>query len=56
MKKRQLLTITTKKSFKITKGPEWAREFKKLPTALTADMLKTKEWENLTFKKQNYNA
>lgn len=56
MKKRQLLTVVSKKSFKITKGPQWAADFVKLPTALTADMLRSNEWENLTFKKQNWNA
>lgn len=51
MKKRQLLTIITEKTFKITKGVNYAPDFKKLPTTLTAEMIRTGEWKNMKFKK-----
>ena len=56
MKKRQLLKIVEMKTFRVTKGPKWAAEFKKLPTALTVDMLRTGEWKDMEFKAQNWNA
>lgn len=56
MKKRQLLSIITEKTFKITKGANYAPDFKKLPTTLTAEMIRTGEWKNMKFKKQNWNA
>jgi phenylalanyl-tRNA synthetase alpha chain len=56
MKKRQLLTIITEKTFKVSKGKNYAPDFKKLPTTLTAEMIRTGEWKNMAFKKQNWNA
>jgi hypothetical protein len=46
MKKRQLLNIITEKSFKVTKGVKYRADYKKvkLPTALTAEMIRTGEW------------
>ena len=46
MKKRQLLTIVTTKTFKADKGESFAAEFKKLPSALTAEMLRSGAWKD----------
>lgn len=56
MKKRQLLNIVTAKTYKVTKGDNYKPEFKKLPTNLTADMLRTGEWKQTEFKANNWKA
>jgi phenylalanyl-tRNA synthetase alpha chain len=45
MKKRQLLTIVTIKTFKADKGEMFQPTFVKLPSALTADMLRSGAWK-----------
>jgi hypothetical protein len=45
MKKRQLLNIVTIKTFAIAKGEMYQPTFVKLPSALTADMLRSGAWK-----------
>ena len=51
LKKRKLDTIEKRTSYKVTKGPNYAPHKEKLPTALTADMLKSGSWKDTKFKK-----
>ena len=55
-KKRKHLTVKSLKSYKVTKGENFATERKELETELTQDMLRTGEWKDATFKKYNFNA
>lgn len=55
-KKRKLLQEIVIKSFRLTKGPEFAPQLRKLETDLTTDMLLSGGWKNLTFKPYNLNA
>lgn len=55
-KKRKLINITSQKSYKVTKGASYQQVRVKLETALTAEMLRTGEWRNASFKKTNINA
>ena len=55
-KKRKHLNVKTLKSYKVTKGENFATERKELETELTSDMLRTGDWKNATFKKYNFNA
>ena len=56
LKKRQLLNLVSKKSYKVTKGPNYMPQRQKLETQLTADMLRTGAWKETQFKKYNLNA
>lgn len=56
MKKRQLLTVVSLKSYNVTKGANYQPERQKLETDLTADMLRSGSWKDLPFKKYNFNA
>ena len=56
MKKRKLITVVSNKSYKVTKGPQYAPAREKLETQLTADMLKSGSWKDTKFKKQNLDA
>jgi phenylalanyl-tRNA synthetase alpha chain len=56
LKKRKLAAVNTSKSYKVTKGTEFAPERVKLETNLTADMLRTGAWKDTKFKKANLNA
>jgi phenylalanyl-tRNA synthetase alpha chain len=56
LKKRKLVTVTTAKSYKVTKGTDFAPERVKLETNLTADMLRSGAWKDTKFKKANLNA
>ena len=55
-KKRKLITVVVTKSYKVTKGPNYAPAREKLETQLTADMLKSGSWKDAKFKKQNLEA
>jgi len=54
MKKRQLLSIVTTKTFKVDKGECFQPVFVKLPSALTADMIRSGAWKQQQFKEQNW--
>lgn len=56
LKKRQLLTLQSKKTYRVTKGPNYMPKRQKLETQLTADMLRTGAWKDTQFKKYNLNA
>ncbi|XP_030567467.1 phenylalanine--tRNA ligase alpha subunit-like [Drosophila novamexicana] len=55
-KKRKLLQELSIKSFRLSKGPEFATTLTKLETDLTMDMLATGQWQQLKFKAYNFDA
>ncbi|KAH8693794.1 phenylalanyl-tRNA synthetase beta chain cytoplasmic [Talaromyces proteolyticus] len=56
LKKRKLITIQKVFSFKISKGPKYAREFVKEETDLTAEMLANGSWKTVHLKPYNFKA
>ena len=56
LKKRQLIKTTKITSFRVHKGPKFTLKVVKEETDITAEMLASKEWKNLTFKKYNFAA
>ncbi|KAK2786731.1 Phenylalanyl-tRNA synthetase, beta subunit, cytoplasmic [Onygenales sp. PD_12] len=56
LRKRKLLTLQKAISFRISKGPKYARELVKEETDLTADMLTNGSWKTANFKPYNFNA
>jgi phenylalanyl-tRNA synthetase alpha chain len=56
LKKRKLINVVTQKSYKVTKGPNFAPMRAKLETDLTADMIRSGAWKDAKFKKFNLNA
>ena len=55
-KKRKLIQQSTLKSYRVTKGENFAPVKEKLEMNLTADMLRTGSWQTTKFKKTNLNA
>ena len=55
-KKRKLIQQVTQKSYKVTKGVNFAPQRIKLETNLTAEMLRTGAWKETKFKRTNLNA
>lgn len=55
-KKRKLVTIVSQKSYRVTKGANFAAKRVKLETQLTADMLRTGAWKDTKMKKMNLGA
>ena len=55
-KKKQMLSISTIKSYKIEKGPSFSVKRKAQETDLTVDMLRTGSWKEAEFKKYNFQA
>lgn len=56
LKKRKLITVQKVISFKIAKGPKFAKELVKEETDLTVDMLANGSWKTTTFKPYNFKA
>lgn len=56
LKKRKLVTMVKRISFKINKGPKFATQIVKEETDLTAEMLYSGDWRNKTFKPYNFKA
>lgn len=56
LKKRKLVTVVNNKSYKITKGDNFATEKVQYEEDLTAAMLRTGEWKDKQFKSLNFNA
>lgn len=56
LKRRKLVSMTKELTFKISKGPKYAREFVKEETDLTAEMLTSGSWKTAHFKPYNFNA
>lgn len=55
-KKRKHLNIKAVKFYKVEKGANFALERAKLETELTAAMLRSGAYKDVTFKKYNFNA
>ena len=55
-KKRKHLIVKSVKSYKVTKGANFALERTKFETELTATMLRTGAWKDSKFKSYNFNA
>ncbi|KAJ5888368.1 Phenylalanine--tRNA ligase alpha subunit [Penicillium taxi] len=56
LKRRKLVSLSKEITFKITKGPKYAREFVKEETDLTAEMLASGAWKTVELKPYNFNA
>lgn len=56
LKRRKLVALQKVITFKISKGPKFAREFVKEETDLTADMLLSGSWKSAHFKPYNFKA
>ena len=56
LKKRKLLNLISNKSYRVTKGPEYAPTKEKLETTLTADMIRSGAWKDVKMKKTNLDA
>lgn len=56
MKKRKLINVVTNKSYRVTKGTNFAPKRQKLETDLTVDMIRSGAWKDAKFKKFNFNA
>ena len=56
LRKRKLVTLQKQVTFKINKGPNFATEFAKEETDLTADMLASGAWKTAQLKPYNFNA
>ncbi|MGK3735757.1 MAG: phenylalanyl-tRNA synthetase alpha chain [Bacillariaceae sp.] len=54
MKKRKLVSLVTLKSFKVTRGPQYASERVKKAADLTKEMLDSGSWETEQFKPYNF--
>jgi len=50
------LNIKSVKSYKVTKGVNFAEERMKFETELTVDMLRSGTWKEMKFKNYNFNA
>jgi len=55
-KKRKQLIVKSIKSYKVSKGPNFALERTKFETELTAAMLRSGAWKDAKFKNYNFNA
>ena len=55
-KKRKHLNVKSIKSYKVTKGANFALERTKLEAELTADMLRSGDWKDIKFKNYNFDA
>lgn len=56
LRKRKLIVMQKLISFKITKGPKYAKEFVKEETDLTAEMLASGSWKTAHLKPYNFKA
>ncbi|KAL4966246.1 phenylalanine--tRNA ligase subunit alpha [Aspergillus stella-maris] len=56
MKKRKLITVQKAITYKISKGPKYAKELVKEETDLTAEMLQNGSWKSAHFKPYNFKA
>ena len=56
LKRRKLITLQKVVTFKISKGPKYAREFVKEETDLTFDMLNSGSWKTVNLKPYNFKA
>ncbi|RMJ25047.1 hypothetical protein PHISP_04066 [Aspergillus sp. HF37] len=56
MKRRKLISLQKAITFKISKGPKYAREFVKEETDLTVEMLNNGSWKTAKLKPYNFKA
>lgn len=56
LKKRKLVNVVSQKSYKVTKGVNFAPVRAKLQTDLTVEMIRNGTWKDAKFKKFNFNA
>jgi len=56
LKRRKLVTLTTRKSMSISRGPKFSPVRVKRVAALTKEMLDSGSWRELTFKPYNFSA
>ncbi|KAI1947342.1 Phenylalanyl-tRNA synthetase, beta subunit, cytoplasmic [Ophidiomyces ophidiicola] len=56
LRKRKLITMQKVITYRISKGPKYAREFVKEQTDLTVDMLADGSWKTANLKPYNFNA
>lgn len=56
LKRRKLISLQKAITFKISKGPKFAREFVKEETDLTAEMLNSGSWKTVNLKPYNFKA
>ncbi|KAI9592635.1 tRNA synthetases class II core domain (F)-domain-containing protein [Syncephalis fuscata] len=56
LRRRKLCDKQKVTTYSVTKGPQFTLDVKKQATDLTAEMLQSGEWENLSFKKFNFEA
>jgi len=54
LKRRKLITLVTRKSFKVTRGPQYAPQRVKKAADLTKEMLDSGAWETVQFKPYNF--
>ncbi|KAF0700356.1 Aste57867_9106 [Aphanomyces stellatus] len=56
LKRRKLISLQVRKSFKVGKGPNFALQRKRLAAGLNKDMLDSEEWKTEKFKAYNFNT
>eukprot|EP00611_Tribonema_gayanum_P023070 TRINITY_DN4774_c0_g1_i1.p1 TRINITY_DN4774_c0_g1~~TRINITY_DN4774_c0_g1_i1.p1 ORF type:complete len:525 (+),score=158.45 TRINITY_DN4774_c0_g1_i1:218-1576(+) len=56
LKRRKMVTQIMRKSFKVTRGAQYALERKKKAADLTREMLESGEWKTTSFKEYNFNT
>ncbi|GAB9470361.1 Phenylalanine-trna ligase, alpha subunit [Globisporangium polare] len=56
LKRRNLVEVRTRKSYKITKGPNFSTQRKKQAAGLNKEMLEGDAWKKETFKPYNFNT
>jgi phenylalanyl-tRNA synthetase alpha subunit len=56
MKKRKLINVVNNKSYRVTKGENYAPNRLKSETNLTVDMIRAGEWKDSKFKKFSVKA
>merc|ERR1711920_693124 len=56
LKRRKLISLQTRKSYEIGKGPNFATQRKKQAAGLTKEMIENGTWESETFKPYNFNT
>ncbi|TID19551.1 phenylalanyl-tRNA synthetase-like protein alpha chain [Venturia nashicola] len=56
LKKRKLVRVEKAQTYKVQKGPKFAKEMPVEHTDLTADMLADGSWESASYKPYNFNA
>ncbi|KAH9127910.1 hypothetical protein LEN26_006016 [Aphanomyces euteiches] len=56
LKRRKLISLQTRKSFQVGKGPNFTLERKRLAAGLNKEMLDSEEWKTEKFKPYNFNT